>query len=375
MRGKSVALLGLALGCGLIASIGITQVMAKRNVEPEPVPGETETVFVALEDVGFGEPLSAEALRLEQWPKDKVPTGAMTKLEDIEGRRTRTRLYAGEPILDNKLFDKNSADWGVSGRIPKGYRVVSVRVDKVSGSGLILPGDRVDVLLYLDRNPCKGILKTTTKTILQDVKVFAVNDLVDTEQQGETTIRATTISLLVTPAHAEKIMMATELGRIRLVMRSPEDDDIAEVQGTGPEELLGYTAGSDREAEASFDKPAAPDAPPEGNGFLDLLSRIRNQKTADPASCAITPGTAAAPEGERHEMRIARGDQVEVIVLEADGPGDAGSAFWRPSTFGGGSSVSPTPMPMQPLPSTGQPGPDQGAEPEPEPETEPQEQD
>ena len=34
MRAKSVFLLMLALGCGLVASIGITQVMAKRNVQP-----------------------------------------------------------------------------------------------------------------------------------------------------------------------------------------------------------------------------------------------------------------------------------------------------------------------------------------------------
>ncbi len=34
MRPKSLALLLLALGCGLVASIGITQVMATRNAGP-----------------------------------------------------------------------------------------------------------------------------------------------------------------------------------------------------------------------------------------------------------------------------------------------------------------------------------------------------
>ena len=58
MRGKSMALLILALGCGLVASIGITQVV-KRNPEPATGAGETATVFVAVKDVALGEPLCA----------------------------------------------------------------------------------------------------------------------------------------------------------------------------------------------------------------------------------------------------------------------------------------------------------------------------
>ena len=43
MRPKSLALLLLALGCGLVASIGITEVMARRNAEPGGVAGETQS--------------------------------------------------------------------------------------------------------------------------------------------------------------------------------------------------------------------------------------------------------------------------------------------------------------------------------------------
>ena len=41
MRAKSIALLVLALGCGLVASLGITQVMAKRGDESTTATGET----------------------------------------------------------------------------------------------------------------------------------------------------------------------------------------------------------------------------------------------------------------------------------------------------------------------------------------------
>ena len=48
MRPKSLALLLLALGCGLVASIGITEVMAKRTAEPTGLTGETLPIFVAM---------------------------------------------------------------------------------------------------------------------------------------------------------------------------------------------------------------------------------------------------------------------------------------------------------------------------------------
>ena len=52
MRAKSLALLVLALGCGLVASIGITQVMKKEG--GETADGDAVAVYVAKEDVGHG---------------------------------------------------------------------------------------------------------------------------------------------------------------------------------------------------------------------------------------------------------------------------------------------------------------------------------
>ena len=53
MRPKSMILIVIALGCGLIASIGISQVMEKRAVEV-PVVAPTESIYVALTDIPSG---------------------------------------------------------------------------------------------------------------------------------------------------------------------------------------------------------------------------------------------------------------------------------------------------------------------------------
>ena len=85
--------------------------------------------------------------------------------------------------------------------------MVPVKVDLVSGgSSLILPGDRVDVMVHLVRDPGRDIQETVTRTILQDIKVFAVDDVVDLEKEkdGSKSIPAKTIALLVTPEQAAR---------------------------------------------------------------------------------------------------------------------------------------------------------------------------
>ena len=78
MRPKSLILLLLALGCGLVAAIGINKVLASRPTEQAAETGEMMPIFVALTDIGMGDPLTPEVLKLEEWPKTKVPAGALT---------------------------------------------------------------------------------------------------------------------------------------------------------------------------------------------------------------------------------------------------------------------------------------------------------
>jgi pilus assembly protein CpaB len=326
MRAKSVALLMLALGCGLVASIGITQVLANRNVEPSNRTGDTVPIYVALKDISLGDALSAELVKQEPWPKDKIQ-GAITKIEDIEGRRTRQKLFAGEPIMENKLLGKGASAQGASSVIPKGYRVVAVKVDSVSGSGLILPGDRVDVLVYLVGNSQKDILETSTRTVLQDIKVFAVNDVIDMEDEKDPkgrSVSAKTISLLVTPAQAAKVTLASEMGKIRLVMRSPEDNTHYDDASAKPEELFGRSAFANRTKEASGNKPDDNKA-----GILEFLTQMKAK--------APVKQTQETRPAVTWLMRILQPEGVNDIVLESDntaGPGNADSGLWKISSSG-----------------------------------------
>jgi pilus assembly protein CpaB len=302
---------------------------------------------VALEDVPFGEPLTPQVLRLESWPKDKIPAGGLARIEDVEGRRCRSKLYAGEPVLENKLFAKGASEQGYSTVIPKGYRVVAVKVDRVSGSGLILPGDRVDVLVHLIRNPSRGILKTSTRTILQNVRVFAVNDVVvETTDRDEKKITAQTISLLVSPEHAQLVMLAEESGKIRLIMRSPEDNDIATVEDTTPSELLDAAEAENRQDEDLLAQAGGGQSPNQGPGFLQFLEQMRASQAARADSA---PLSRQAPGHEMHRMRIVSGSEIRDVVLEKDDDqSGSGPEWWRVSQWqppAGSAQTTGTPDP------------------------------
>ncbi len=230
---KPVLLLVLALGGGLAASIGISQVLS-RNQDTGPVE-ETVPVWVAMVDIKPNEALSPQNLKLEQWPKEKVPPGALSKLEDIDGKRTRSNLYQGDVVLNKKLAGH---DPGVGALVPPGFRLFTTQADGMnSQGGLLQPGDRVDVVLYIP----KGVssMDAGTKTILQDLRVFAVNDVIlASEDRMDQTITAKTVTLLVTPSQAEKAALATEIGKIRLVMRGPKDDGLVDPVGQTVNGLL-----------------------------------------------------------------------------------------------------------------------------------------
>ncbi|MHB1035536.1 MAG: Flp pilus assembly protein CpaB [Pirellulales bacterium] len=341
MRPKSLILLTLALGCGLVAAIGVNQLLqAYREPKPTVLTGESERIFVAMSDIGLGDPLTPQVLKVEEWPKDRVPSGAITKIEQVEGRRTRTRIFAGEPILEAKLLTKGASGQGATALIPKGYRVIAVKVDAVSGGGsMILPGDRVDVLVNLMATGRKDIPETMTRTVLQDIKVFAADANFSREpgNKGEMTIAAKTISLLVTPPQAELVNLASQMGEIRLVMRSPEDEGLVKTPGASVRELTGGAAEQGDRAKESLMANAEKSADEK-----NLLEWLSSQKQK--------PGEALPPpitKSELWTMRLVQGSKATEMQFAE------GSSL--PVTRSGDKPAAETPPPPEPSPQTGAP--------------------
>jgi pilus assembly protein CpaB len=242
MRPKSIILLVVALGCGLVASIGINQMLSAKHTEPAET-GPKSTVFVAKAKIGIGDTIKHEQINLIEYPAEHVPQGAITELKDIEGRRAKTTILPGLPIVEGQLLAIGENGEDVTKLIPVGMRGFPVRVDAVSGlAGLVKPGDRVDVVVHIRENPSLGLTSPKTVTFLQNLKVFAVDDVFNRNNDGQQAVVAKTISLLVTQNQANMLTMATELGTIRLSMRGAGDDTVEQVEGVDARNLFGTPA-------------------------------------------------------------------------------------------------------------------------------------
>ena len=209
-------------------------------------------IYVTTTNVPSYSKLTAEVVKLEEWPKDKVPRDALRSLEEFEDRSPRIPLFVGEPIVLSKLASTESQI--ASERIPEGHQVLAVKVDKESAlGGLVNPGDKVDVLVFIHaRSGGTETIKTGTRTILRNITVFAVNDQMSRDPGTEgNSIDAKTVSLLVLPEQSERLLLAKQLGTISLALRKPGDDAEIETNGASPRDLLEETQGSDGIASAS----------------------------------------------------------------------------------------------------------------------------
>jgi pilus assembly protein CpaB len=305
MRTKSLVLLILALGCGLVASIGISQII-EQNKHAGPAAVETEAILVAMKPIAGQEQLKAENIKLEQWPKNLIPKGALSKIEEVEGRRIKHSIAPGEPILQNKLVGEQ--DKRATVEVPPGYRLVAVHADAVSAVGnLVQPGDRVDVLVYLKN--FHGPAEAGATTILQDIKVFAVNDQWRPgDDKGSDTISVKNVALLVTPEQAEKVTLATELGKVKLVLRSPDDNLKVEAsEGTTPKDLFGLTDDGNREHELNFLAQHGKQKQT-GGGILGMFG-VGQKSAAPPVDVA-----AVVPSDFQHfTMELLEGPQARTI--------------------------------------------------------------
>lgn len=232
MKSKSLILIVIACGCGLVASIGISQIMDRGGGQAQ---GETTKILVALNDININDRIDAQNVKLEDWPKDRVPEGAFAKFDEVKDLYTRTRFYKGEPILKVKL----SNSLGNNPPIPEGYRVVPITVkENLVADQLIQPGDRVDILCFMQRG--SEIPMTITKTVLTDVRIWAVNEKTErAKQEDNESIQARTVSVLVKPEQVEMLMLAMELGKIRLSLRRADDKTpVDSKDGTSISELI-----------------------------------------------------------------------------------------------------------------------------------------
>ena len=178
-------------------------------------------VLVANQNIPARIPLNAGMFRVETRPRSKTDPDVMTDPKAINGQLALITLPAGSLLTASKMG--TPADVGLSVRLKPGLRAISISVDRVKDvSGLVQPGDRVDVLA---QGPKIGNSVQPAAAILRGILVLGMG--VALETAGATpspeTQNVTTVTLAVTPKQAEILMTADQNATIRLALRSPKE--------------------------------------------------------------------------------------------------------------------------------------------------------
>ncbi|MCP4395031.1 MAG: Flp pilus assembly protein CpaB [Alphaproteobacteria bacterium] len=203
---------------------------------------EMVDVLVANLDLTAGTEISSHSVKWTQWPKENINVDLITGddktiVDEIIGMVVRRGFMKNEPIMHNRLFKREDGGF-MAGMLTPGMRAVGVKIDiKDWGTGFILPGDRVDIILVNRVNKPTSddadaedqehvVYKNASETILNNVRVLAVDQ--DIADVGASSKIVKTVTLEVTPKQVEKLALAKEVGEVSLALRSLGEKDNAQ---------------------------------------------------------------------------------------------------------------------------------------------------
>lgn len=259
---------------------------------PEPPKVATVEVLVAERAVEPGRFLDPDSLAWMPWPKAAV---ADTFIRRGDADRAafadtvaRQPIAAGQPLVSGQLVRPGQRGF-LAAVLRPGTRAVSISMDAAAAvSGLVYPGDRVDVLLTYAAppsaaaggpgpgggTPSAGRMNQATRTVLTGLRVVAVGQRLAPAEPGDRPgLDARTITLQATPVQARQIALARDLGGITLALHS-------------------------------LTTPAGPD----GAGDSDMAR----------AGDLLATGGALPPEqGMRHTIRVIEGTQEREVEVDA----------------------------------------------------------
>jgi len=217
--------LGLALSAGLAAALLAFLLVRGRGGEGAAAP-DTVSVVTAARAIPARIRLTATLLKLSAMPAQRVPEGSFTTSADLIGKITALPVSAGEAVTDKSLAPPGAAA-GLAFALPSSQRAVTVALDPADGvDEFAYPGDHVDVLATDE----PGSAPAETHTVLQNVTLLAVGSQTSAGPPAATSPPTpggvSHVTVAVTPAQAQSLVLAAARGKIHLALRPAGDAGI-----------------------------------------------------------------------------------------------------------------------------------------------------
>jgi pilus assembly protein CpaB len=241
-----VLLLGGAAGLiYFVANTGPapTAAVVAEAPQPPPPPPRRLAVLSASRQMPFGTLLRREDLQWVDLPDGADTNGLFVRGvvpdDELYGAALRIEVVAGQAVTANMVVRPGDRAFLASVLTP-GMRAVSVNLATGSSvGGLVQPGDRVDILLLqaFAQEPALSPRRAASETILTNVRIIAIDqrllptairpsdDVPGSLRGGPPPIdpRAQrNVTLEASPEDSERLLLANELGRLDLALRSHE---------------------------------------------------------------------------------------------------------------------------------------------------------
>ena len=242
MKPARLAVLAVALLAGVSAMYLMSGESTAPVVQEAPPQVAMTEILVAAADLPLGQALKAEDIRWQPWPESALNPNFIAKTTspnaqtEMVGSVIRSGFLTNEPLRLDKLV--KAGNGFMSAILPAGMRAVAIEVPKGganSAGGFILPNDFVDVIRIF-RQDEGNTSEQISETLLSDIRVLAVGQVVQ-ERNGETVVTADNVTLSLTPAQTETVMLAQKTGQLSLALRSILDSNkTSEVVDSGRSE-------------------------------------------------------------------------------------------------------------------------------------------
>ena len=248
MRAKTILTLLFLVSLSVIAALFVHS--AQWPARNEAKAAESVEVLVAATKLEPGTLLRAQDVT---WRTvTPAPIGAIirpnaaTRRGDPEAdQKAETNVFgaalihplpAGEPLVLSAIIRPQDREF-LHIVLSPGARAIAVPVaTSGAGTGLLFPGDRVDVLLtqFFKNDDMPLTRRSVSETVAENLRVLSIDDGAKPGSMGGIQNAGHTVTLEVTPEQAEKINVAVDLGRLSLTLRAGDNSNVNADAAPGP---------------------------------------------------------------------------------------------------------------------------------------------
>jgi pilus assembly protein CpaB len=292
MRSNNVIMIIVAIAMGGGAAY-LARSWLQDQLDASAVHQPATHVVIAAEPLAYGAAVTSDNVTEIPWYTKLLPEGAFASKDDLLNGGRRTVLYPlkqGEPVLRSKVTGPGQRA-SLAAVLEDGKRAVTVRVDDVRGvAGFVLPGDFVDIVMIADELSSKR--QSYSDILLEHVKVLAIDQIASEGEEKPKVAQAVTLE--VTKEQAQKILLATNIGKLSLLLGRPIES------GRDPNRRIG-----ERDIGRMIPEPVRPPPPPAPVPVVAAppppsnLAKVTIVRNGESKEYSVTRSGGSATQGRR----------------------------------------------------------------------------